>query len=61
MDQDDLVEALKMNQIKVKLYTILELQRVAESYFQHTESTFSSDTHQNMKRRIIVKHLTEPK
>ena len=31
---------------------ILELQRKAESYFQHTKSTFSSDTHQSMKRRI---------
>ena len=33
----------------------------AESYFQHTESTVSSDTRQSMKRRIIAKHLTEPK
>ena len=39
----------------------LELQRKAETYFQHTESTFSSDTRQSMKRRIIAKHLTEPK
>ena len=38
-----------------------ELQRKAESYFQHTKSTFSSDTRQSMKRRIIAKHLTEPK
>ena len=37
----------------------LELPRIAESYFQHTESTFSSDTRQSMKRRIIAKHLTE--
>ena len=39
---------------------ILELQRKAESYFQHTKSTFSSDTRQIMKRRILAKHLTEP-
>ena len=38
----------------------LELQRIAESYFQHTESTFSY-TCQSMKRRIIAKHLKEPK
>ena len=42
----------------MKIYTS-ELQRIAESYFQHTESTFSSDTRQSMKRRIIAKHLTE--
>ena len=39
---------------------ISELQRKAESYFQHTENTFSSDTRQSMKRQIIAKHLTEP-
>ena len=39
----------------------LELPRKAESYFQHTESTFSSDTRRSMKCRIIAKHLTEPK
>ena len=39
----------------------LELPRIAESYIQHTESTFSSDTRQSMKRRITAKHLTEPK
>ena len=39
----------------------LEYQRIAESYFQHTESTFSSDNRQSMKRRIIAKHLTDPK
>ena len=40
---------------------VLEFQRIAEIYFQHTESTFSSDTRQSMKRRIIAKQLTEPK
>ena len=40
---------------------VLELQRIAESYFQHAESTFSFDTRQSMKRRIIAKHLTESK
>ena len=44
----------------INAIVILELQRIAESYFQHTESTFSSDTHQSMKRQIIAKHLTEP-
>ena len=39
----------------------LELQRKAESYFQHTKSTFSSDTRQSMKRQIIANYLTEPK
>ena len=39
----------------------LELQRKAESHFQHTKSTFSSDTRQSMKRHIIAKHLTETK
>ena len=39
----------------------LEWQRKAESYFQHTKSTFASDTRQGMKRRIIAKHLKEPK
>ena len=29
--------------------------------FQHTESTFSFDPRQSMKRRITAKHLTEPK
>ena len=42
-------------------YKTLELQRKAESYFQPTKSAFSSDTRQSMKRRIITKHLTEPK
>ena len=28
---------------------------------KHTESTFSSETRQSMKHRIIAKHLTEPK
>ena len=37
---------------------ILELQRKAESYYQHTKSTFSSDTRQSMKRRITAKHNT---
>ena len=32
-----------------------------ESYFQHTKSTFSSITRQSMKRRVIAKHVTEPK
>ena len=40
---------------------ILEMPRKAESYFQHTKRTFSSDTRQSMKRRIITKYLTEPK
>ena len=40
---------------------VLQNFRKAETYFQHTESTFSSDTRQSMKRRIIAKHLTEPK
>ena len=40
---------------------LLEYQRIAESHFQHTESTFSSDTRQSMKRRIIAKQLTKPK
>ena len=43
------------------LAIFLELQRKAESYFQHTNHTFSSGTRQSMKRRIIAKHLTEPK
>ena len=30
-----------------------------ETCFQHTKSTFSSDTRQSMKRRIIAKQLTE--
>ena len=38
-------------------YKTLELQRKAESYFQHTKSTISSDTRQSMKRQIIAKHL----
>ena len=42
-------------------YKTLEMQRKAESYFQHAKSTFSSGTRQSMKRRIIAKHLTEPK
>ena len=45
----------------VLYYKTLDLQRKAESCFQHTKSTFSSDTRQRMKRRIIAKHLTEPK
>ena len=36
------------------------MQRKAETYFQHTDSTFSSDAHQSMKRRVIAKHLKEP-
>ena len=43
------------------IYWILELQRKAESYFQHTERTFPSDTRQGIKLRMIAKHLTEPK
>ena len=39
----------------------LELQRKAESYFQHTIGTFSSDTRQSMKRQIVAKHLIKPK
>ena len=42
-------------------YETLELQRKAESYFQNNKRTFSSDTRQSMKRRIIAKHLTESK
>ena len=39
----------------------LELQRRAESCFQHTKSTFLSDTRQSMKRQIVAKHVIEPK
>ena len=45
----------------LQIASTLELPRIAETYFQHTESTFSSDTRQSMKRRILSKHLTEPK
>ena len=40
---------------------VLELERKTESYFQHTESTFPSDTHHSMKHQIIAKHIAEPK
>ena len=40
------------------IYRVLELERKAETCFQHAESTFSSNTHQSIKRRIIAKQLT---
>ena len=49
---------LKSNSTDALYYKTLELQRKVESYFQYTKSTFSSDTRQSMKRRIIAKHLT---
>ena len=50
-----------MQYLKIISTDVLELQRKAESYFEHTESTFSPDSRQSMKRRIIAKHQTEPK
>ena len=40
-------------------YKTLELQRIAESYFQHTKGTFSSDTPQSMKCLMIARHQRE--
>ena len=55
--------------ISLSVFSILDgvktryfrIAKKAESYFQHTKSTFSPDTLQSMKHQIIAKHLTEPK
>ena len=50
----NLIKKKKLNRYSV-LQNFRIAQRKAETYFQHTESTFSSETRQSMKRQIVAK------